>query len=200
VAFDHSTASGKTAPYTIDYRSEAEGQIWLMKVKTNINRQKTFLQWSAQNLPADYRIRILDVSNNKIVDGTEYTFDNPHESLPVVFKVFAGTKDFVEAGIEQLQSELPTAFKLSQNYPNPFNPSTKIRYELPNTETVSLVIYNTLGQVVKTLVSNRAQPIGVYEINWDGTNQMGQSVASGIYIYRLQAGVFSKTKKMLLIK
>ncbi|MBL7959600.1 T9SS type A sorting domain-containing protein [bacterium] len=200
VSFDHTTASGKIAPYTIDYRSEGEGQIWLMKVKTNINGQKTFLQWSAQNLPDDYQIRVLDVSNNTIVDGITYAFNNSHESLPVVFKVFAGTKDFVETGIAKALSELPTTFKLSQNYPNPFNPSTKIRYELPNTETVSLVIYNTLGQVVKTLVSHRAQAIGVYEINWDGTNQIGQSVASGIYIYRLQAGRAVKTKKMLLIK
>ncbi|KAB2879105.1 T9SS type A sorting domain-containing protein [bacterium] len=200
VSFDHTTASGKTTPYTIDYRSEADGHAWLMSVRTNINHQKTYLQWSAQNLPADYQIRILDVSNNKIVDGSEYTFDNPHESLPVAFKVFAGTKDFVETGIAKAQSELPTTFKLSQNYPNPFNPSTKIRYELPTTETVSLVIYNALGQVVKTLVSHRAQGIGVYEIDWNGTNQIGQSVASGIYIYRLQAGRVVKTKKMLLIK
>lgn len=85
-------------------------------------------------------------------------------------------------------------FKLNDNYPNPFNPSTQISYQLPKAEYVSLVVYNSLGQEVKTLV-NKAQPSGIYNINFKADN-----LPSGVYIYKLKAGNFVNVKKMLLMK
>jgi len=98
------------------------------------------------------------------------------------------------------QKLVPTVYALDQNYPNPFNPTTSIRYQLPKTSTVTLVIYNMLGQPVRTLISGQQQEAGYYTVAWDGTNDLGQAVSSGMYIYRIQAGDFVATKKMMFLK
>lgn len=89
---------------------------------------------------------------------------------------------------------VPTEFVLAQNYPNPFNPSTIIRYELPTTSDVSLKVFDMLGREVATLVKAR-QASGMYEVNFNATG-----LPSGVYFYRLQAGSFMQTKKMVLVK
>ncbi|MBS1270931.1 MAG: hypothetical protein MAGBODY4_00059 [Candidatus Marinimicrobia bacterium] len=101
---------------------------------------------------------------------------------------------------------LPDEYTLAQNYPNPFNPTTMIEYALPDVannhngiQTVRLDIYNILGQRVRTLV-NTAQKPGMYSVQWDGRNETGAQLASGIYFYRLQAGDFVKANKMVLIR
>ena len=96
-------------------------------------------------------------------------------------------------------NSLPTDFALSQNYPNPFNPTTTIDYALPISAAVDLTIYNINGQRVKTLRSE-TQSAGYHTIVWDGTNEGGESVSSGIYFYRLTAGSFTQSKKMMLLK
>jgi lysophospholipase L1-like esterase len=93
----------------------------------------------------------------------------------------------------------PTTFELSQNYPNPFNPTTQIRYQLPQAVQVSLTIYNMLGQEVRKLV-NGQQPAGYHTAVWDGRDSAGRRVPSGVYHYRLQAGNFTVTKRMLMAK
>lgn len=101
--------------------------------------------------------------------------------------------------------EAPAAamsFELKPNYPNPFNPSTTISYLLPVTEgnrDMSLVIYNQLGQKVRTLVQ-KAQPAGSYEVEWNGLDDAGRGVASGIYFYQLRYGKFQANRKMLLLR
>ncbi|MEO8168571.1 MAG: T9SS type A sorting domain-containing protein, partial [bacterium] len=92
------------------------------------------------------------------------------------------------------EKEIPTIFSLSQNYPNPFNPSTTIRYTIPRMSRVSLKIYNVLGQEVATLVNNIEEP-GYKTILFNGNN-----LASGVYIYRLEADGFVEAKKLLLLK
>ncbi len=94
----------------------------------------------------------------------------------------------------------PTSYQLDQNYPNPFNPSTTIGYQLPDDNTyVRLVVYSITGQIVKTLVGAN-QNAGVYKVIWDGTNNSGTKVGSGVYIYRIAAGKFVQVKKLLLLK
>ena len=88
----------------------------------------------------------------------------------------------------------PTSFLLYQNYPNPFNPSTTIKYSVPNQSIVSLKLFDVLGSEIKTIV-NEEKPIGNYEVNFDASN-----LPSGVYFYRLQAGDFVETKKMVLLK
>jgi len=94
---------------------------------------------------------------------------------------------------------LPMQFELSNNYPNPFNPVTHISFSLPTKSEVTLSVFNILGQQVKTLASG-AFEAGRHEIVWDGTNEAGEHVTSGIYLYRLEAGNFLETKKMVLLK
>lgn len=94
---------------------------------------------------------------------------------------------------------LPREFNLLQNYPNPFNASTTISYLLPVTGEVSLTVYNLLGQTVRTLIQGR-QSAGSYSIVWDGKNQNGSSVSSGIYFYRLRTENLSQVRKMVFLK
>lgn len=96
-------------------------------------------------------------------------------------------------------SAVPSAFKLHRNYPNPFNPSTTISYELPVDGKVVVKIYNTIGQEIRTLV-NEVKPAGYHNLVWNGRNNGGQTVSSGIYIYRMQAGQYVNSQKMMLIK
>ena len=94
---------------------------------------------------------------------------------------------------------LPTAFKLSQNYPNPFNPTTFIRFSVPQSGMVSLDIFNLMGQKVRTLVREEKAP-GHYEVIWNGKDENGFQLSSGIYIYQLKTDKEILQKKMLLIR
>jgi flagellar hook assembly protein FlgD len=94
---------------------------------------------------------------------------------------------------------LPTKYALEQNYPNPFNPTTTIRYAIPDDGLVTLKVYNIAGQEVATLV-NEVKKAGKYEVTFDSKNTVGASLASGVYLYRVQAGSFSEVKKMVLLK
>ena len=94
---------------------------------------------------------------------------------------------------------LPKEFSLQQNYPNPFNPTTQINFDLPTKSKVSILIYNVLGQKIKTLVDEQLDA-GKYFEEWDGTNDAGMKVSSGIYFYKMQADNFVQTKKMMLLK
>ncbi|NIW68183.1 T9SS type A sorting domain-containing protein [candidate division KSB1 bacterium] len=91
------------------------------------------------------------------------------------------------------------SFVLEQNYPNPFNPSTEIRFELPVERHVNLIIYNVLGRKIKTLV-DEVKEAGSHSVTWDGTDENGQPVPSGVYFYRFDAGMVSGTKKMILMR
>ncbi|MFH0880500.1 MAG: FlgD immunoglobulin-like domain containing protein [Lentisphaerota bacterium] len=93
----------------------------------------------------------------------------------------------------------PRDFGMDQNQPNPFNPATQIAYRLPVDGNVRLAIYNILGQQIRALV-NGFTPAGVYSAVWDGRDDAGRQVASGVYLYRLDAGKFSTVKRMMLLK
>ncbi len=97
-------------------------------------------------------------------------------------------------GIEVTSNEIPIEFSLGQNYPNPFNPNTTINYQIRELSFVTLKVFDVLGNEVATLV-NEVKPIGTYEITWTAEN-----LPSGIYFYRLQAGSFVETKKMVLLR
>jgi hypothetical protein len=96
--------------------------------------------------------------------------------------------------IKSKKKTLVSSYRLSQNYPNPFNPTTDIEFSIPKSEFVTLKVYNILGEEVITLISEKLT-IGKYKYEWDASN-----LSSGIYFYRIQAGDFVETKKMILIK
>ncbi len=108
--------------------------------------------------------------------------------------------DNVLSGIPgQTQISGPSGFRLAQNYPNPFNPSTTIEFTVPERSDVELLIYNTMGQKVKTLVLGPRNP-GDYRIQWDGRNERGLAVSSGVYIYRLRVGKVTDSRKMIFMR
>lgn len=102
-------------------------------------------------------------------------------------------------GIES-SSNIPKTFALYQNYPNPFNPGTTIKLDIPKQSTVSLKIFNVLGQEVRTLIYQGGLAPGIHEIIFDGFDNSGKSLSSGVYVYQMSAGEFTKTKKMLLLR
>jgi hypothetical protein len=121
-----------------------------------------------------------------------------YNNLNVLLDSFSINKT---VGIKKISSEVPSGFKLYQNYPNPFNPKTKIKFDIPvppsifgEGQGVWLIIYNTLGQEVTTLVNEQLKP-GTYEVEFDGSN-----FASGVYFYRVQSGYFNAIKKLVLVK
>jgi hypothetical protein len=136
--------------------------------------------------------------------------------LPANSAVSVGQSDFVVNGVNfsltpditvsvGATPQVPESYGLDQNYPNPFNPSTKISYLLPVASNVTLKIYNLLGQEVATLVQGVIAP-GKYQIVWNGTDNAGKALASGMYFYRLDASAqdggqsFTSIRKMLLLK
>jgi hypothetical protein len=127
--------------------------------------------------------------------GLTAIYSGDMESQKTVESVTIG-----ESGVDETPKTLtPNRYSLSQNYPNPFNPSTQINFALPEKKAVSLKIYNLQGNLVKTLV-NEEKDAGYYNVVWHGRDDRGKSVASGLYIYRITAGKYTTTKRMILLK
>ena len=93
----------------------------------------------------------------------------------------------------------PLTYELDQNFPNPFNPETRIYFTLPESQRVQLVVYNVMGQQVRRLIDTQ-YTAGHHVVNWDGRNEAGALVPTGVYIYRIKAGDFIDYKKMTLMK
>ena len=94
---------------------------------------------------------------------------------------------------------LPNEFNLQQNYPNPFNPVTSINYQLANDAYVTLTVYDIMGQKIRTII-NEDQSAGFRSVVWDGKDNYNNSVSSGVYLYRLHAGNYIQTRKMILMR
>ncbi len=129
---------------------------------------------------------VIDGNNHQLTPGEYIEIDTPFSQATLHITIVTS--------VEPVPGNIPTSYELYQNYPNPFNPVTVIRYELPQSTEVSLTVYNLLGQEVVVLV-NEYQSVGIYQVDFNG-----QSLPSGAYFYRLQAGKFIQTKKMVLLK
>jgi flagellar hook assembly protein FlgD len=99
-------------------------------------------------------------------------------------------------GVEEV---IPEGFKVHSPYPNPFNPSTAIRYELPNNSHVEVVVYDILGRKVK-IIEDSYTSAGVHEVVWNGIDNNGEEVSSGVYLFKVKAGEFIKQGKMVLVR
>lgn len=122
-------------------------------------------------------------------DGIPGYFDN---IVVEQLQPLTSVEDYINPGV-------PQNLYLNQNYPNPFNPTTNISYQISTTGFVSLTVYDLLGRQIKTLVSG-VQPNGNYTVNWNGKDELGNSVPSGVYLYSLKTGNFVESKKMVLLK
>jgi hypothetical protein len=105
----------------------------------------------------------------------------------------------ISTGVREISGTIPAKYNLSQNYPNPFNPTTRFQINLPNASNLEVIVYNVLGQKVATLM-NGHRNAGTYEVTWNGTNDHGTAVNSGVYFVRMQTDMYSSVRKMLLVK
>ena len=153
-----------------------------------------------------FRIKIWDKDNND-----EVVYDNQlndPDDADATFVLGGGsivihdnpkTKKANEFVDDSQIVTIPTEFALHQNYPNPFNPETQIRYMLAEERRVSLDIYNIMGEKIRTLI-NGLMNVGYHSVTWDGRDNFGKQVSGGIYLARIQAGTYTKTIRMLLMK
>ena len=141
---------------------------------------------------------------NTVLDVDSFTFSKSAGSSarvgagPETGDDWAAAWNIDEKSIS-VEGVIPESFVLEQNYPNPFNPSTTIKYQLPKAEKVRIAIYDLTGRQVRELLNGHKEA-GSYFIQWNGLNQVGQTVATGLYIYQIQAGQFNQLRKMLFVK
>ncbi len=173
-------------------------------------------------IPTSGSLGEIKVANTVTNAWEELTFDfSSHIGLPeaigidqiVVFPDFnlgGRTQDNIiyfdnisfysnSVGVDNRNETFPQGFALEQNFPNPFNPTTTLRFDLPEVSSITLTIYNMLGQKVRIFNMNDT-PAGYHSIKWDATNDIGQQVGAGVYLYQLQTKDFVKTRKMVLLK
>lgn len=145
-------------------------------------------------------------ADTSTINGRAWEWDNANQEwinldgnsyFPVSLLIRATVNTIT--GINQISNETPLNFSLSQNYPNPFNPETVIKFNIPEQQKVTLEVFNSLGEKVKTLV-DEIKAAGYYQVKWNGTDINNNIIASGTYIYRLKAGGFLVSKKMIFLK
>ena len=194
--------------YAVDIRTtNASGMSWDMEAITA--RPQSSVRLSFERLgtiPAGMSAYLVDLTAERVMPidaATQYQFSQLKGETKRNFRIVVGTQEYVNThtdGIPLVAME----YALDQNFPNPFNPSTQIRYILSHSGHVQLDVYNVLGQRVRQL-QNTMQPIGAYTAEWDGKNDAGQMVSTGVYFYRIAVTAnstndFQQTKKMVLMK
>lgn len=157
------------------------------------------------------KLRVWCYFDNQVLTGSPIDIDNPTNTagsfglysfqqsatgLAAYFDNIVVTQ--LATSVED-KDKIPTEFSLLQNYPNPFNPQTQISYKLSAGGFITLSIYDLLGREIKTLVS-KDQPAGSYTVSWNGKNEFGNAVPSGVYMYSLKTSNFYGSKKMILMK
>ena len=148
---------------------------------------------------SDTRIAGLKIPKKFIFEGVLGQFSSSDPAIGYQLQPVNRADIAIDTKVGEGESEVPETFALQQNYPNPFNPTTNIRYALPQNVRVKLVIYNLLGEKVRTLVDAN-ESAGAKQITWDGLNDHGVRAASGVYVYRIEAGTFTATRKLMLMK
>ncbi len=154
------------------------------------------LPYQALNDSLDVTEQTWDADSGAYVVDAQYKVVNPKRWSLRVLEGTIGSS--IEA--KDLTVITPNDYKLKQNYPNPFNPETTIEFVMPVRKKITMTIYNTRGQKVKTLLKDASYPQGTHSVKWDGTNEAGQQVATGMYIYEFKFGNFTKSKRMMLVK
>ncbi len=191
VSFTRPELTSESGNFILGYDNDGEGRLkvllYTQKPWELANQIKAGIS-SVLNLPAQIKQDILadDEANIRITQA------------------YLSSPDARKIDLEGLDPVLPATFNLYQNYPNPFNPTTKIDFDISHGEikgvsNVKLDVFNVLGQKVKTLLDQPLGP-GTYTVEWDGKNESGSTVATGIYLYRLKVGDKQQSKKMVLLK
>jgi len=185
--------------FSSDFRpSLGDGQVWDFAVRNPRKSVGRIRFTGIESVSSEFDVKLVNLSRASPVDlriNGEYSYRGTDEITK--FKLVVGKKQFVE---QELVDLIPQTVELLQNYPNPFNSSTTIIFRMPKERRVQLDILSVLGQKVRTLVDEWLTP-GSYSIAWDGTDNTGRSVASGVYFYRLVSeGHPIQTRKLTILK
>ncbi|MFC1562573.1 two-component regulator propeller domain-containing protein [candidate division KSB1 bacterium] len=199
----------------IVYKIEASKIYDVLSADLEVNydfRSLKYIGYELSEFMKDFIVET-DKKDDGILSVAMAGIEGISESAELIFLKFEKMDDVVEdirlvsallnesdvEAISNVNKNLPNKFELYQNYPNPFNPKTKIDYQILKESKVVLKIYNILGQEVKTLI-NETKPAGSYSIIWDSRNDSGIELPSGIYFYRIIAGDFVRTMKLVIIR
>jgi len=190
-------------------RADSTHKDWIMRVAafTDTNsplsvRNKTVtIRWDASEINDDWELQLQAADYTVLVEdmktASEYTFttaDNDYSVQDfVIMTTFTPNLNSIEG------APVAESFTLLNNYPNPFNPTTTIQYQIPRNEWVQLAIYNLQGELVKTLW-NGDKAAGDYRVQWNGMDDEGRPVASGVYLTKLLTPTMARSTKMLLLK
>jgi hypothetical protein len=151
--------------------------------------------FSVNSIPGTFEIDTMCVcpANNLVGASIHAGFVAFHFTRGVITVLTDDVRSVGGSGIA------PTTYTLEQNYPNPFNASTVVRFSIPHDGRVRLEVFNILGRKVRTLLDD-FKPLGLYAVDWDGTDDNGTPVSTGVYLYRIQTADYAKTRSMLLLK
>lgn len=203
LSFNHREWRNNPGRYAGDLRAvHPEGNYWDLEVasaKAEANVTIELVKFGT--IPSDFEIVLVDMATERVNDiysSLSYTFTLKKNESVRSFRLIVGRKEFVKNNTNGIPI-VPLEYSLDQNFPNPFNPSTRIHYTVGHSGHVQLDIFNVLGQKVKTLFSGD-QRIGSYGLEWDGTNDDGGKISSGIYLCRMRTEEFTATKKMVFLK
>mgnify|MGYP001238302228 FL=1 len=193
----------RESKYMRDVRNIDElNGVWNLKIDADTDEKEIFLSGVLKGkIPEELSIAIIDIPERKaIFDFLEYGLQIiKNSNISYDIKIIMGELDYVQQMSDEILENIPSIFSLSQNYPNPFNPVTKLDYNLPLRSKVNISIYNVLGQEIKTLV-NGVKEYGYHSTTWNGQDNVGREMASGVYFARITSQGFTKTRKMLLVK
>ena len=189
--------------YSSDFRSIDEiNGIWDLQILSEQDFPNIELKVKdVISLPDEVSIAILDVQKRMVLTNVfsrKINFDKIG-ALEYEFKVVVGESEYVDQMIKNLLEVIPDNFTLSKNYPNPFNPRTNLDFSIPKRSNVALRIFNMMGQEVVTLI-NEKKSYGNYSVSWNGLDNKGLNVASGVYFAELRTRNVRRITKMLLLK
>ncbi|MBN1782411.1 choice-of-anchor D domain-containing protein [bacterium] len=180
--------------YAANYKKVSDlGAAWEFQVHSTAGEELVQLTLEPKNdMPDHFQVWLLDRDRGKVipVENNQALF-----SAPKKLAILVGTEEFADSRRGDIPL-VPISYMLDQNFPNPFNPSTVIAFQLAERSDVRLDIYNVLGKRVKTLV-HESLPAGRHRRQWDGTDDFGNAVASGLYFYRLSSPGFTQSKKLI---
>lgn len=203
VYFVPDEAEKTLAKFCHDLRAEsADGNTWAFEVVSNIHDRVDLTFEGIAQVPSVFEVWLVDEELQITRDlrrDNHYSIVGPGPANPKRLKLVVGKKEYVEE-ITRTAEAILTTFELAQNFPNPFNSASTIRYGLPHAERVTLRVYNLLGEEVATLLENELKTSGYHSAIWNGRNARGERAGSGVYLYKLQAGSFTQTRKMLLVQ
>ena len=208
LAFDNSDWEDHGDFYCCDIRPEdADGHVWPFVVRTNQEGYVNLnVDWT-ETMPADWELYLIDVDfgvARDLKDVAEYRFTSTGSEINRHLLMVAGQPSYAREVIEEYEM-IPNSYNLFQNFPNPFNAVTTIRFALPEESKITLKIFDILGREINTLVSGDFYGPGAHFILWNGKDDFGQNISTGVYFYWMAANKdgttrFSEVKKVVLLK